>query len=82
MMDGNPSTAQKLHLDRVHFAKILKSDSIYVMDVDSYVGPSTSAEIAWARLHDIDVDFLSQSFPNWKDDMDHFDHTMRIALPV
>ena len=47
---GDPLTPQeKETLDRVHFAKIDNSDGIVVLNVDDYVGESTSREIEHAK---------------------------------
>lgn len=41
---------QKMILDQAHFAKIDNSDAIVVLNVDGYVGASTTNEIRWARM--------------------------------
>lgn len=80
--DGwEPSPHQKLHLDRVHFSKILVSSEIIVLDVNNYIGTSTMAEIQWARLHGITVKYLLADFPKWEVWKKDFEHTMRVALP-
>ena len=40
---------QKFLLDKLHFKKIEMADEIYVINVDGYIGPSTSCEISHAR---------------------------------
>lgn len=40
---------QKKKLDELHFRKIELSDSLYVIDVNGYIGESTSREIEYAR---------------------------------
>ena len=48
--DGDPlTTKEKETLDRVHLAKIDNSDAIVVLNVDNYIGESTSREIAHAK---------------------------------
>lgn len=45
----NPTN--KMHLDLVHFRKIMLSDAIVVVtDTSRYVGESTRREIAWAKM--------------------------------
>jgi hypothetical protein len=39
-------------LDLVHLNKILRSDAVFVLDKDGYIGRSTAREIVWARMHD------------------------------
>lgn len=50
--EGNPTIteAEKIILDLVHLDKILNSNAIVVINVDSYTGFSTKREIRWARL--------------------------------
>lgn len=45
-----PTESEKLILDDVHRKKILISDCIIVIDVDGYIGQSTSNEIRFASL--------------------------------
>lgn len=47
--DGDESTAEKQHLDTMHFRKIDISDAIFVVNPGGYVGSSTKREIAYAR---------------------------------
>lgn len=56
--DGDESTPVKQALDRLHFAKIDLSDAIYVINVGGYVGSSTRREIAYARSHGLDVEWM------------------------
>lgn len=56
--DGDESTAVKRALDRLHFAKIDRSDAIYVINVGGYVGSSTKREIAYARAHGKAVEWM------------------------
>lgn len=44
-----PTAEEKLALDTLHFRKIDLSDSIYVLNVDCYIGESTRNEIAYAK---------------------------------
>ena len=41
---------QKIALDVAHFAKIMNSDGIVVLNGDGYFGESTKREIAFARV--------------------------------
>ena len=41
--------ASKDMLDKMHFQKIDMADAIYVVNVDGYVGSSTSREIEYAK---------------------------------
>jgi len=64
--DNIPLTAeQKTLLDLVHYKKIDNSDGILVIDVDGYIGESTSNEIAYATSTGKFVKYLS-SFPDLK----------------
>lgn len=46
------TTQQKEILDQMHKEKIRNSDAIVVINVDGYIGESTSSEIAYAnKLH-------------------------------
>jgi len=49
---------QKRALDVLHLQKILLSGSIYVLNVDGYVGASTRREIAWAIALDRPIGWL------------------------
>ena len=55
--EGNPviTEAEKITLDLVHLDKILNSDAIVVVDVNGYVGFSTSREVEWARMQGKEV---------------------------
>jgi len=44
------SDDEKITLDLVHLIKIQESDAIYVIDIDGYIGFSTSREIKWAKM--------------------------------
>lgn len=48
----------KVELDKLHKDKIYMSTSIYVINVDGYIGESTKSEIEFARDHGIPVHFL------------------------
>lgn len=41
----------KTMLDSMHFAKIDRSDAIYVVNINGYIGYSTGKEIAYAKEH-------------------------------
>jgi len=56
---------QKVRIDQLWFAQIAASDAIFVLNVNGYIGPSTAAEIAFARDRGIAVRFLSGEFPDW-----------------
>lgn len=45
-------------LDEMHLRKIDLSDRVFVVDVDGYIGDSTSREIEYARSHNVPVNFL------------------------
>jgi hypothetical protein len=55
----------KRRLDTVHKRKIMRSDAIFVLDIDGYIGDSTQDEITFARRHGKHVYFLSQEYPSW-----------------
>jgi hypothetical protein len=50
---------QKITLDLVHLDKILNSEAIVVIDVDSYTGFSTKREIEWARMQNKKVYWIT-----------------------
>lgn len=51
---------QKVYLDILHFRKIDICDEILVIDVDKYVGESTSREIAYAESLGKKIRYLSK----------------------
>ncbi len=51
-------------LDRMHLSKIDMSDEIFVINVDGYIGESTSREIAYAHAHGKKVNYLEQPSSN------------------
>lgn len=53
------TTDQKVSLDIVHKKKIDNSDSIFVIDVDKYIGESTRNEIEYAKANGKQVKYLS-----------------------
>ena len=60
-----PSPSEKITLDKVHKLKIYLSDSIFVLDVDGYIGESTKSEIEYDKSLGKNVTYLSQEYPNW-----------------
>ena len=46
---------EKNHLDEVHLSKIDKSDIVFVVDIDHYIGASTKKEIEYAKSKGIEV---------------------------
>ena len=54
----NLSEDQKLMLDDLHKRKIDLSDSIFVINVDGYIGSSTQSEINYAISKDKPVEYL------------------------
>ena len=54
-----PSEEVKRALDELHLQKVEMADEILVLDVDGYIGESTSHEIAHARLMGKRVRYLS-----------------------
>ena len=58
--DNEPITPeQKVALDQLHFRKIDLSDTIYVIDVESYIGESTRNEIAYATKSGKNIRYYS-----------------------
>lgn len=55
----------KAALDRLHLEKINLSDGILVINIDGYVGESTSREIYHARTKGISVYYLHQLEPDY-----------------
>ena len=47
-------------LDRMHLSKIDMADEIFVINVDGYIGESTSREIAYALAHGKTVKYLEK----------------------
>ncbi len=41
---------QKWTLDLAHFAKIEESDGVVMLNIDAYLGESSSRELEWARM--------------------------------
>ena len=55
-----PDSVEKVALDELHKRKIDLADYVYVLDVEGYVGESTTSEIAYAAEHGIPVRYLSE----------------------
>lgn len=56
------SEQEKITLDLVHLDKILNSDAVVVIDVDSYTGFSTKREVQWARMQNKRIYWIT---PHW-----------------
>src|SRR5258708_1309677 len=57
----------KMDLDTLHMRKIDISDEIYVLNVNGYVGESTSREIAYAHSQKKEIRWLEESPSNpWR----------------
>lgn len=56
----NEDEIETLH--NVHKCKILKSDAIFVIDVDGYIGENTKKEIDFAEAHDMIIHYFSNYF--------------------
>ncbi len=54
------SEDQKKKLDELHLRKIDLSDSIYVIDVNGYIGESTKREIEYAKNNSKQITYYSQ----------------------
>jgi hypothetical protein len=52
--------AQKIELDQLHMDKIEIADEVLVLNVDGYVGESTTREIAYAYLRRKQVRWLDE----------------------
>lgn len=57
-MDEGTLTKTKEMLDDMHKRKIDMADSIYVINVGGYIGDSTKSEIAYAKAHGKEVQYL------------------------
>lgn len=57
-MDEGTLSKTKEMLDDMHKRKIDMADSIYVINVDGYIGDSTKSEIAYAKKHGKEVRYL------------------------
>lgn len=51
---------EKEMFDKMHFKKIDLSDTIFVIDVNGYIGNSTKKEIEYARKYGKEVIFMSE----------------------
>ena len=58
------SEDQKTILDLCHLDKILNSEAIVVIDVDSYIGDSTKREVLWARIQGKRVYWITENSKN------------------
>lgn len=47
-------------LDTIHKSKIDLSDSIFVINVDGYIGSSTRSEIEYAKQHNKNIYYLEE----------------------
>lgn len=54
-----PTDTEKKVLDKVHYRKISLSDLVLVIDVDGYIGESTTEEIRFAVVNNKWVGYLS-----------------------
>lgn len=61
--DGEPQleVETKARLDELHLRKIDLADSVFVINLDGYIGDSTSAEIMYAIAQGKSLDFLEMS---------------------
>ena len=57
-MDEGTLSKTKEMLDDMHKRKIDMADSIYVINVDGYIGDSTRSEIAYAKEHGKTIEYL------------------------
>ncbi len=58
LLAGVLTPADKERLDELHLRKIDMCDEILVINVDGYIGQSTSREIAYAEIHNKRVRYL------------------------
>ena len=56
----NISENEKEMFDKMHLKKIDLSDTIFVIDVNGYIGNSTKKEIEYARKYGKEVIFMSE----------------------
>ena len=59
MDEGTMSKTRRMLYD-MHIRKIDLADFIYVINVGGYIGESTKAEIAYAKMHDKEVKYLEE----------------------
>jgi len=59
-MSEDTLTETKIMLDDMHKRKIDMADSIYVVNVNGYIGESTKSEIEYALAHDKKVNYLEK----------------------
>ena len=50
---------QKKELDILHKHKIAKSDLVFIIDKNGYIGPSTREEIGFAKALGIEIAYMS-----------------------
>ncbi|MCH7567837.1 MAG: hypothetical protein IIA87_00275 [Nanoarchaeota archaeon] len=60
------SDEEKRKLDELHLRKIDISDSIFVVDVNGYVGDSTRREVDYAKENSKGIYFYSREFEGGK----------------
>ena len=64
--DGVPLTKEmKELLDCIHLQKIFQSDSIFVLDVNGYIGESTQKEIDYAQTCGKGIVYLSRCYSGY-----------------
>jgi len=56
----NPSIIETLK--NLHFQKILNSSTIYVIDLNGYIGESVKKEIEFATINNINIIYHSKNF--------------------
>lgn len=61
-IDGHLAEAEGVaeHMDALHFKKIEISDSIYVINIDGYIGESTAREITYAESLGKPISYLEE----------------------
>ena len=68
-MSEGTYTKTKLMLDDLHLRKIDMADAIYVINVDGYIGESTTKEIEYAKSHNKKVLYLEPNVDGDSDDI-------------
>ncbi|MDE5863122.1 MAG: hypothetical protein K2H34_02125, partial [Lachnospiraceae bacterium] len=54
------STTELASLEKAHFKKIERSDAIYVVDIQGYIGNQVSKEIEYAKNNGKEIIFHSE----------------------
>jgi|LGVE01.1.fsa_nt_gb hypothetical protein len=57
--DAELNKAELINLEKLHYKKIDLADSLFVVNVNGYVGESTKKEIEYAKKHNKEIIYLT-----------------------